>query len=105
MDRILVKFMEHLRNPWIIVGFAGQVAFSMRFLIQWIVSERQKRSVIPISFWYLSLVGSGLLLTYALYKADPVFILGQSFGFIVYFRNLHLLGRSRKQESPAERAT
>jgi len=94
--------MDHLRNPWVLVGFAGQVVFSMRFLVQWIASERKKRSVIPSSFWYLSVVGAGLLLTYALYKADPVFILGQLLGFAVYLRNLHLLRRRHEAESAPE---
>lgn len=102
MDRLLVKMLEHLRNPWVVVGFAGQLVFSMRFLVQWIASERRKRSVVPIAFWYLSLVGAALLLTYAIYKGDPVFILGQSFGFFVYIRNLRLLARTQSDQSPTE---
>lgn len=98
----MTKLLEHLRNPWIIVGFAGQAVFSVRFLVQWIASERQKRSIIPVSSWYLSMIGAALLLTYAIYKADPVFILGQSLGFIVYVRNLHLLGRSTGDAAPVE---
>lgn len=80
-------------NPWILLGFAGQLVFGMRFVVQWIASERQKRSVVPGAFWYLSLVGAALLLVYALWRRDPVFILGQSLGFLIYFRNLALRRR------------
>ena len=96
------KLMDQLRNPWVVIGFAGQAVFSMRFLVQWIASERRQRSVIPASFWYLSVAGAGLLLTYALYRADPVFILGQVLGFAVYLRNLALLSRRRESESAPE---
>ncbi|WP_223456783.1 MULTISPECIES: lipid-A-disaccharide synthase N-terminal domain-containing protein [unclassified Pseudomonas] len=80
---------------WLIVGFAGQVAFTGRFVLQWLYSEYKKRSVIPTNFWYLSIVGSTLLLAYAIYRQDPVFIAGQAFGSIVYFRNLQLIAKSR----------
>ena len=80
---------------WLIVGFAGQIAFTGRFVLQWLYSEYKKRSVIPTSFWYLSIVGSSLLLAYAIYRQDPVFIAGQAFGSIVYFRNLQLIAKSR----------
>ncbi len=83
---------------WLVIGFAGQLAFTGRFALQWLYSEYKKRSVIPVGFWYLSLIGSALLLAYALYRQDPVFILGQSFGFIVYLRNLQLIARQKKQE-------
>jgi lipid-A-disaccharide synthase-like uncharacterized protein len=80
---------------WLLVGFAGQVAFTGRFVLQWLYSEYKKRSVIPVSFWYLSIVGSTLLLAYAIYREDPVFIAGQAFGSIVYFRNLQLIKKSK----------
>jgi lipid-A-disaccharide synthase-like uncharacterized protein len=80
-------------NPWMAVGFLGQGFFFSRFLVQWIASERRKESVVPLAFWYLSLLGGGLLLTYAIYRRDPVFILGQAFGFVVYLRNLYLIRR------------
>ncbi|WP_347912046.1 lipid-A-disaccharide synthase N-terminal domain-containing protein [Pseudomonas grandcourensis] len=80
---------------WLVVGFAGQVAFTGRFVLQWLYSEYKKRSVIPTNFWYLSIVGSTLLLAYAIYRQDPVFIVGQAFGSIVYFRNLQLIAKSR----------
>ena len=69
---------------WVMVGFAGQALFSMRFLIQWIMSERARQSVMPIAFWYFSLAGGVVLLSYAIYRRDPVFMLGQSMGLIVY---------------------
>lgn len=79
---------------WLAVGFLGQAVFFSRFLVQWIVSERRKQSVIPVAFWYLSLAGSALVLAYALYRLDPVFITGQACGFMIYTRNLMLLRRS-----------
>lgn len=84
---------------WLAIGFGGQLAFTGRFALQWLYSEYKKRSVIPVGFWYLSIVGSALLLAYAIYREDPVFIVGQSFGFIVYLRNLQLIAKHREQES------
>ena len=82
---------------WVAVGLVGQALFSARFIVQWIYSEYQRRSVIPTAFWYLSILGSSTLLTYAIYREDPVFILGQSAGMIVYIRNLVLIKRSSTQ--------
>lgn len=84
---------------WLVIGFAGQLTFTGRFALQWLYSEYKKRSLIPVGFWYLSLVGSALLLAYAIHREDPVFIVGQSFGFIVYLRNLQLIARHKEQES------
>jgi lipid-A-disaccharide synthase-like uncharacterized protein len=84
-------------SPWIVVGLAGQALFSARFIYQWIVSERRKESVIPLGFWYLSLGGSLVLLCYAIYRHDPVFILGQSFGSFIYIRNLILIARKARR--------
>lgn len=81
-------------TPWLVVGFVGQIAFSARFLVQWLASERAGKSIIPITFWYLSIGGSIALLAYAIARRDPVFILGQSFGSLVYLRNLYLIQRS-----------
>jgi lipid-A-disaccharide synthase-like uncharacterized protein len=83
-------------NLWMAVGFLGQAVFSARFIVQWIVSERRRQSVIPLSFWFLSLGGSIILLTYAVHRRDPVFILGQSGGMVVYLRNLVLILRSQQ---------
>ena len=80
-------------KAWLAIGFGGQLLFTARFVVQWIVSERKKRSVIPLPFWYLSLVGSLVLLSYAIHTGDPVFILGLSFNSLVYIRNLWLIYR------------
>jgi lipid-A-disaccharide synthase-like uncharacterized protein len=81
---------------WLVVGFLGQACFSARFLVQWIASERRRQSVVPIYFWYFSLAGGVILLTYAIYRMDPVFVVGQAAGLVVYCRNLYLIGRQRK---------
>jgi lipid-A-disaccharide synthase-like uncharacterized protein len=71
--------------------------FTSRFLVQWICSERAHRSYIPLAFWYLSIAGAAILLAYAIYRRDPVFILGQAAGFVVYSRNLALIAREKRQ--------
>ena len=81
---------------WLIVGLTGQLLFSLRFLVQWLASEKEKKSIIPVSFWYFSIAGSFLLLIYAVRRQDPVFILGQSMGFGIYIRNLVLIDRHKK---------
>ena len=81
---------------WVILGFVAQAMFSARFLVQWIASERAGRSVIPLAFWTFSIAGGVLLLAYALYRKDPVFIAGQAFGVFVYLRNLYFVLRDRK---------
>ena len=83
---------------WFAIGMVGQAVFFSRFLVQWIASERAGRSYVPRIFWWLSLAGSMLLLFYALHRRDPVFVLGQAFGWVVYARNLALL---RRDEAPA----
>jgi lipid-A-disaccharide synthase-like uncharacterized protein len=80
---------------WLLVGFAGQGLFMMRFLIQWIQSERKKRSVIPVAFWYFSVLGGLTLLAYAIHRQDPVFIAGQFLGVFIYLRNLYLIRMER----------
>ena len=80
---------------WLIIGFVGQTAFGARFIIQWIVSEKKGESTIPLAFWYCSIAGSVILLTYAIHKQDPVFIVGQSLGSIIYVRNLILIDRKK----------
>ena len=82
---------------WLAVGFAGQAMFASRFIIQWFKSELEGRSVIPLAFWYCSLGGGIVLLAYAIYKRDPVFIIGQASGLVVYSRNLYLIFRERSQ--------
>jgi len=82
---------------WLIIGFAGQALFSMRFLVQWWQSERTGRSVIPLEFWYFSLAGGITLSAYAIHQMDPVFIVGQLTGLVIYGRNLHLILRERRK--------
>lgn len=82
-------------SQWIIFGLIFQGCFMARFLVQWVASERAKKSVIPISFWFFSIVGSLGLLIYATYREDPVFALGQSAGLLVYVRNLALIKKER----------
>jgi lipid-A-disaccharide synthase-like uncharacterized protein len=81
---------------WIAIGFAGQLLFTARFLVQWLSSERARRSVVPTAFWYLSLAGGLTLLAYALHRKDPVFIAGQAAGAIIYVRNIVLIVRERR---------
>lgn len=78
---------------WLAIGFGAQGLFSARFLVQLIASERQRQSVVPETFWYLSLLGGVMLLAYALHRADPVIALGQLFGIVVYARNIWFLSR------------
>jgi lipid-A-disaccharide synthase-like uncharacterized protein len=85
---------------WLAIGFMGQGLFSARFILQWLVCERARRSIIPMAFWYFSLAGGATLFCYALYKQDPVFIVGQGMGLIVYLRNLWLI-RTGKQKAEA----
>lgn len=84
---------------WVIFGFAAQLMFTARFLVQWIASERAKDSVMPVAFWYFSLAGGVMLLAYALYRADPVFIFGQALGVVIYARNLWLIYAKRRREA------
>ncbi len=82
---------------WVAFGLFGQLMFTGRFLVQWIASERVKRSVVPIAFWYFSMIGGVILLSYAIYRKDPVFVLGQSLGVFIYARNLWLIrGEARE---------
>ncbi len=86
---------------WLAVGFLGQGAFSARFVVQWVASERRRESYVPTAFWWLSIAGGLLLLAYALYRKDPVFTLGQAAGLAVYVRNLTWIRRGRAAFSPA----
>jgi lipid-A-disaccharide synthase-like uncharacterized protein len=86
---------------WVALGFVAQLLFTARFLVQWIESERKNKMVIPIAFWFFSIGGGVLLLIYALYRRDPVFIAGQAFGVFVYARNLHFELRDRRKPTAA----
>ncbi len=84
---------------WVIIGLGGQLLFTARFLVQWIASERAGRSVVPMVFWYLSIGGGLVLFAYAVYRKDPVFILGQSMGIFIYARNLWLIHAERRRDA------
>src|SRR5471030_1199302 len=93
-DVFLVKL------SWIVLlGYGGQALFTMRFVVQWIASERARKSVIPVAFWFFSIGGGLLLFVYSLYIRDPVFILGQGLGLFVYLRNLYFVYRERRVEA------
>mgnify|MGYP001457301936 CR=1 FL=1 len=89
-------FVEQF-DAWIVLGFAAQFLFMMRFMVQWIASERAGRSIVPVAFWFFSIGGGALLLVYALKRQDPVFIAGQGLGLFIYFRNIWLIFREKKQ--------
>ena len=91
----LKHFMDILASPMGMLGMLGQALFFSRFLVQWLASEKRGRSVVPLSFWYLSIGGGGLLLFYAIWRKDPVIILGQLVGLFVYIRNLMLIYRHK----------
>ena len=89
--------MGSFNNAWLALGLIGQTVFSGRFLLQWLYSEYKRRSVIPMAFWHASIIGALLLLCYACYKKDPVFIVGQASGLLIYVRNLQMRKRDRKE--------
>lgn len=82
---------------WVLVGLGGQALFTARFLTQWIASERARKSVIPVAFWWFSIGGGAILLAYAIHRADPVFILGQAMGLFIYVRNLTLIYAEKRR--------
>ena len=85
---------------WMGIGFLGEALFGMRFVIQWVASERRKRSVVPVAFWYLSIVGAVIVLCYAIYREDPVFILGTGAPLLIYLRNLWFIRREPAGAAP-----
>ena len=95
-DVFVVKF-----DAWVVLGFVAQAFFTMRFVVQWIASERAGKSVVPTAFWVFSIGGGFMLLGYAIYRKDPVFIIGQAFGVFVYLRNLQFVVRSGGHGAPA----
>ncbi len=82
---------------WLAIGFTAQAMFSMRFIIQWIASEKARASVMPEMFWYFSLAGGLMLFAYAIHRVDPVFILGQGMGLLIYTRNIWFIWQGKKQ--------
>ena len=91
-----ITSLTNLEIIFLIIGFGGQALFASRFIVQWLYSEKIGKSSIPISFWYLSIFGGLGLLTYAIFRKDPVIILGQSFGIFIYLRNLKLIYKKKK---------
>lgn len=91
--------MTTAEKIWMAVGFGGQALFFGRFLVQWIASERARRSVMPVAFWWFSLGGGAIILVYAIHLGDPVFIAGQSCGLLIYLRNLSLVRRERSDQA------
>lgn len=89
---------------WLAIGFSAQLMFSMRFIVQWIASERARRSIVPETFWYFSFVGGAMLFAYAIYRMDPVFILGQGSGLLIYARNIHFIWSYKKEVAAEETA-
>jgi lipid-A-disaccharide synthase-like uncharacterized protein len=98
---VLNEFMLVLGKPMALVGIAGQLLFSSRFIVQWVASERKRDSVVPVSFWYLSIAGGALTAIYACWRRDPVFLVAQLSGLLVYARNLMLI-RKRNTRDAAE---
>jgi lipid-A-disaccharide synthase-like uncharacterized protein len=96
-DVFVIKF-----DGWVILGFVAQGFFTMRFVVQWIASERARQSVMPVAFWFFSIGGGVLLLIYALYRRDPVFIAGQALGLLVYLRNLYFIMVTGRQASASD---
>ena len=92
--------MSMTEQIWLGIGFFGQAVFFMRWVVQWLASERSAKSHVPVAFWYMSLVGGLITLAYALYRKDPVFIAGQSIGAVVYLRNLMLIQRQPREDAP-----
>ena len=84
---------------WQVIGFVGQGVFTARFLVQWVASEKKGDSVVPVAFWWLSIAGGMGLLAYAIARRDPVFIVGQGMGMVVYLRNLMLVAHKRRREA------
>lgn len=89
------NLIKHI-NFLVVLGFVGQILFGSRFFIQWIISEKRGESIIPEVFWYLSMAGSVILFTYAIYRRDPVFIMGQCSGIFIYTRNIMLIYKKKK---------
>ncbi|MBU6249262.1 MAG: lipid-A-disaccharide synthase N-terminal domain-containing protein [Xanthomonadaceae bacterium] len=83
-------------NYWLALGLAGQAAFGMRFVVQWLHSESRRKSIIPLAFWKLSIVGGSALLVYAIHKRDPVFIAGEAISLMIFARNIHMIRRSQQ---------
>ena len=100
-----VRYPKFQLDFWLLFGLLGQAMFTMRFIVQWIASEKRKESVIPVAFWYFSLGGGLILLAYAIRQMDPVFIIAYLLNPIIYFRNLYFIYKKKnnKASPPANR--
>jgi lipid-A-disaccharide synthase-like uncharacterized protein len=92
-------FLSDPEHAWLAIGVAGQFLFFMRFFVQWIASERRGESVIPTAFWYFSLSGGAVLLAYAIWRRDPIFIMGQATGLLIYCRNLYFVAGAERERA------
>ncbi|MFA0813417.1 lipid-A-disaccharide synthase N-terminal domain-containing protein [Microbulbifer epialgicus] len=88
--------VQTIERSWLLFGIGAQVIFFMRFVVQWIVSERARRSIVPDAFWYLSLLGGVMMAIYGIYRADPVIIIGQLTGLFIYSRNIYFIWHTKK---------
>lgn len=93
----LSSLLNSILNPWIIIGFAGQFVFFLRFIVQWLASEKEERVVVPVMFWYLSIAGSLIILAYSIHIKDIVFITAQLLSLVIYARNLMFEARLSRQ--------
>lgn len=100
-DYLHEVFLREPLTVGVMVGWFAQIMFTMRFVVQWIASERAGRSIVPLAFWFFSVAGGVLLLVYALWRKDPVFIVGQAAGLFIYLRNLHLIWKTHRRGAPA----
>lgn len=98
MQEWINEFVSNL-DFWLVIGLLGQAAFTSRFLVQWIVSEKQGKSVIPVAFWYLSIIGTTISLIYGIVKAQPFIIFAYSFNNFIYFRNLMLIAKHKSAQT------
>ena len=92
---------DQSEEAWVAIGLIGQAMFFGRFVVQWIASERAGRSVIPFAFWFFSVAGGLIVLVYAIYRLDPVFIIGNTTGLFIYGRNIFLIVREKRNAAPA----
>ncbi|WP_417668847.1 lipid-A-disaccharide synthase N-terminal domain-containing protein [Roseibium sp.] len=97
IDYIYTVFIQNF-DFWLIFGLIAQAMFMMRFMVQWIASERVGRSIVPIAFWFFSIGGGVMLFVYGLVRKEPILILGQGLGLIIYFRNLWLIFKEKRQD-------
>lgn len=105
LQKLQARFQTTEDLVWFVIGTAGEGIFFLRFVVQWIASERKKRTVVPAAFWYLSLVGTFIVLAYAVYRVDPVFILACILSVAIYVRNLKIARANPEREAVAEKTS